>query len=75
MKKFLSVLAALTLSVSMLAGCGNKANQTEPAAVPESSQEMCIRDRYEALLSENNPLIPVFQSLFAHFTSYHKRRP
>ena len=38
MKKFLSVLAALTLSVSMLAGCGNKTNQTEPSAVPESSQ-------------------------------------
>lgn len=38
MKKFLSVLAALTLSVSILAGCGNKTNQTEPSAVPESSQ-------------------------------------
>ena len=38
MKKFLSVLAALTLSVSMLAGCGNKTNQTEPSAVPKSSQ-------------------------------------
>lgn len=39
MKKMLSVLAALTLSVSLLAGCGGtNANQTEtPAAAPETS--------------------------------------
>lgn len=38
MKKLLSVLAVLTLSVSMLAGCGSKANQPDITIVPESSQ-------------------------------------